>query len=160
MHIARSYFHAKDKIILITGYMSCIGKINLMFTLMEQTTLRIGGRHYYLVFTTTCGAYLTISIIVFILQRLFTILFSILIDLFTQLLIISACSLLSKCFNPFLLVCAGFDVCSVNENRICVNISTPYNFLENMREDCFKNLTWEAMRKSIANRSKMRNLGC
>ena len=115
MDIACGYFHTQCESSAVAYGMGFIGKLPLMFSLYEHTTVRIGGRYCFFC-CSAAGGRLGIVIVVVIFYGVLPQLFAFSIDLSAQLSGIHFCRFLDLFLLVLVFIGTGFDVGTVNED--------------------------------------------
>lgn len=144
MNIARRYRNTQYHSVFITGSMCFVGKLPFMLPLHKHAAIRIRGG--YSLFS-ACAAWGWIIVAVIFDWR-FAQFLSFLIYLLAKLLRVDFGCLCYLLFLVFLLVCAGFDVGSIYEDRAGIYHPVIQRFVQDMLE----NLTAQFLRKPLAER--------
>ena len=154
MDIACGHFHAQNEAVFIAGGMGFVGKLPLMLAFYEHSAVRICGGNGLFLGLATLGR-LGVIIVIAVLNRLLAQLPAFCIYFFPELSGIDLSRFCHLLLLELLLVGAGLDVGSVDENDAGIDHSVVERLVQDMLEDLTGQLLRKPLAEGIAHRGKV-----
>ena len=159
MYISCGYLYAQHKASFVTGGMGFVGKLPFMLPFYKHSAVRVRGgyRLFYGILRATAALGRILVVVILIFNGLLAEFFTLSIYLSSQLTGIYLCCLGNLFFLKLFLVCAGFDVGSINEHRTGIQHSVIQCFVEDVLKDFRCQLIRKPLAEGITHCSKMGN---